>query len=235
MVRPPRWLQFRRSPAADAAASVALPRVPAAARGYVGELLARHCVDLRLSRPRRTKLGDHRPPATAAATHRITINDDLNPYAFLTTLLHELAHAATWQRHRGRRRLKPHGPEWQREFGDILRPILAAEALPGPVAAALAATLQRPAAATCSDRRLVLALAEFDTAPEGHVRVEDLAERSLFRLAGGGVFRAGRMARSRRACFELASGREYRVHGLAMVEPLAEPVRPRAERRRRAT
>jgi hypothetical protein len=35
--------------------------------------------------------------------HRITINDDLNPFAFLTTLLHEIAHAATWERLRQRR------------------------------------------------------------------------------------------------------------------------------------
>jgi len=227
---------LRRPPVEGASpASIVPPQVPAPARGYVGQLLAQHAVDLRLSQPRRTKLGDHQPPAAGVVRHRITVNEDLNPYAFLTTLLHEIAHAATWQRHRGRRRLRPHGREWQQEFGGLLRPILAANMVPPTVATALAHAVDRPAAATCSDRRLLLALAEFDPPPVGHVRVEDLAEQALFRVAGGGVFRAGRMVRSRRACFDLSSGREYRLHGLALVEPLAEPPRPHGVRRRRAT
>jgi SprT protein len=205
-----------------AIAGLVEPLVPAGCQTYVAELLVRHPLELRLSRPRRTKLGDHRPPSRAAARHRITINDDLNPFAFLTTLLHEIAHAATWERHRGRRRIRPHGPEWKAEFGGILRPVVDDGLLPPQVGAALAKYLQNPAAASCSDRGLVLALAEYDRLPAGRVRVEDLAERAVFRAANGGVFRAGPLLRSRRACFELATGREFRVHGLALVEPLAE-------------
>lgn len=208
------------------------PFLPPSAVDYVGELVARFDLELRLSRPRRTKLGDHRPPSRAAAVHRITINDDLNPYAFLTTLLHELAHAATWQRYRGRRRVRPHGREWKEEFGGILEPVVSQGMLPEGVATALARYLENPAAASCSDRRLVLALAAFDELPAGRVRAEELAERTVFKAANGGVFRAGRMIRSRRACFELRTGREYRVHGLAFVEPVSEPP-PATPRRRR--
>lgn len=206
------------------------PLLPAGCDVYVTELIGRQPLELRLSPPRRTKLGDHRPPGRRSARHRITINDDLNPFAFLTTLLHEIAHAATWERHRGRRRIRPHGPEWKLEFGGILRPVVEGGILPPRVDAALARYLENPAAASCSDRGLVLALAEYDTAPAGQIRVEDLAERAVFRVAGGSVFRAGRLLRSRRACYELATGREFRVHGLALVEPLEEP---RAAPRRR--
>jgi SprT protein len=209
------------------------PLLPPTAVDYVGELLARVNLELRLSRPRRTKLGDHRPPSRATAVHRITINDDLNPYAFLTTLLHEIAHATTWERHRGRRRLRPHGQEWKREFGGILEPVVSEGMLPEGVATALARYLENPAAASCSDRRLVLALAEFDEPLPGRVRVEELTERTVFRAANGGVFRAGRMIRSRRACFELRTGREYRVHGLAFVEPVAEPAPAKTRRGRK--
>ena len=97
---------------AAAGLAVCRPRLPAGAEEYVAELFGRHPVHVRLARPRRTKLGDHRPPSRKVAFHRITINDDLNPYAFLTTLLHEIAHVATWQRHGGRRRVKPHGSEY---------------------------------------------------------------------------------------------------------------------------
>ena len=99
------------------------------------------------------------------------------------------------------------------------------------VGTALARYLENPAAASCSDRGLVLALAEYDAAPSGRVRVEELAERAVFRAANGGVFRVGRALRTRRQCFEVRSGREYRVHGLALVEPLAGP--PVIPRRRR--
>jgi len=219
--------------AGEGIAALVLPRLPAPARPYVCDLLARHRLELRLSRPRRTKLGDHRPPARPAALHRITINDDLNPYAFLTTLLHEIAHAATWERHRGRRRLRPHGREWKDEFAGILDPVVRDGMLPEGVTTALARYLENPAAASCSDRRLVLALAEFDAPATGRLRVEELPERTVFKAANGAVFRAGRMIRSRRACFELRTGREYRVHGLAFVEPVAEPAAAKAARRRK--
>lgn len=207
------------------------PLLPAGCDAYVADLVARQPLELRLSRPRRTKLGDHRPPSRSAARHRITINDDLNPFAFLTTLLHELAHAVTWERHLRRRRIRPHGAEWKEEFGLILRPVVADGLLPPRVGAALARYLENPAAASCSDRGLVLALAEYDVSPTGRVRVEALSERAVFRAANGGVFRAGRLLRSRRACFELATGREFRVHGLALVEPLESAPAPRRRRR----
>jgi SprT protein len=224
----------RPSPSTDAElVRLVTPFLPPPAVGYVGDLLGRHDVEVRLSPPRRTKLGDHRPPGRAAARHRISINDNLNPYAFLTTLLHEIAHAATWERHRGRRRLKPHGREWQDEFADILRPVVVGRLLPPAVAAALGRSLENPAAASCSDRGLMLALAAFDAPAAGRVRVEQLAERAVFRADNGAVFRAGRMVRSRRACYELRTGREYRVHGLALVEPVADPSPPPPARRRR--
>ena len=65
-------------------------RLPAGTATHVAELLGRLPVRLRIARPRRTKLGDHRPPGRGWTMHRISINDDLNPYAFLTTLLHEM-------------------------------------------------------------------------------------------------------------------------------------------------
>lgn len=203
-------------------------RLPPGVAAYIEGLLEQHPLEVRIVRPRRSKLGDHRPPQRGVFFHRITINDDLNPYAFLTTLLHEVAHAATWERHRhgGRRRVRPHGPEWQAEFGAMLQPIVGHGVLPSIVETALVASLTAPAAATCSDRGLVLALAQFDAKQPGHVRVEALAERDVFRTSCGTVFRAGRQLRTRRQCFELRTGREYRVHGLALVEPLPLPPAP---------
>ena len=205
--------------------SVLRPRLPAATADYVADVLRRHPCEVRLSRPRRTKLGDHRPPARGRPAHRITLNDDLNPYAFLTTLLHEVAHAAAWERQRGRwRRQRPHGPAWQESFATLLGPVVADAWLPADVRDALAGAMRRPAAASCSDRRLAVVLARYDAPRPGLVRVEELALGTIFRTDCGGVFRAGPRVRSRWRCLECATGREYRVHGLARVEVLsAEP------------
>jgi len=199
------------------------PLLPAGTEAYVHDLLGRHRIDVRLSRPRRTKLGDHRPPGRGRMAHRITVNNDLNPYAFLTTLLHEIAHAFTWERHRASRRwLRPHGSEWKREFEGVLAPLVSADVLPGEITTALAQSMSNPAAATCSDRGLLLALARYDRPDPGRIRVEEVALGAIFRTDCGMLFHAGPNLRSRRQCFECRTGREYRVHGLARVELVTE-------------
>ena len=222
--------------AGSSASEILRPYLPVAALDHVERAIAGLAVDLRVVRPRRTKLGDHRPPPAPLRPHRITVNADLNPYAFLTTLLHEVAHAATWERHRPRRRLRPHGPEWKHEFSAVLAPVVAAGVFPDELAAAVTRSLWNPAAATCSDRELLLALARYDRPPEGRVRVEDLPDGAWFRIDGRHRFRAGRIVRTRRRCFEVGTGREYRVHGLAFVEPLPmEPTLTVPRRRGRRT
>ena len=158
------------------------------------------------------------------------MNNDLNPYAFLTTLLHEIAHAATWERHRTRiRRVRPHGPEWKSEFERVFTPVVAGRMLPEDVNVALERSLRNPAAATCSDRDLMLALARYDAVEQGRVFVESLPAGTIFRTDGGRTFRMGPRLRSRYRCIEHVTGREYRLHPLCRVEPVVDEAawRPR--------
>lgn len=199
------------------------PRLPESTHGYVANLLAALPVDVRLSRPRRTKLGDHRGPTALRRRHRISVNEDLNPYAFLTTLLHEIAHAATWESHRARlRRVRPHGVEWKAEFERLVRPVVAGQMLPDDVGIALDRAMRTPAAATCSDRELMLTLARYDAVDPGFVFVESLAAGTIFRTDGGRLFRLGPRLRSRYRCIEQRSGLEYRMHPLCRVTPVEE-------------
>lgn len=196
-----------------------LQLLPPGTAPHVADLLGRFPVHVRLSRPRRTKLGDHRPPGRGWSVHRISVNDDLNPYAFMTTLLHEIAHAAAWERNRPlRRRIMPHGAEWKGAFAELLAPVLDRGLLPADVETALARTMLRPAAATCSDRGLALALARYDRLDPGRIRAEQLAVGTWFRVDDGTVFQAGPVLRTRRRCIEARTGAEYVVHGLAKVE-----------------
>ena len=229
-------------PDADALAR----HLPAGTAGYcVGLLsegpLAGVRVDVRVVASRRTKVGDHRGPGRGRPAHRITLNEDLNPYAFLTTLLHEVAHALTWERHvRGRsrfaRRVLPHGPQWKGEFSRILAPLVGDGSLPPDVSAALARSLRDPRAATCSDRGLVEALSRYDAPDPSRVRVEDLPVGAAFRVDGRRAFRKGAKLRSRYRCYDAVTGVEYRVHALCPVVPCAAegPQRVSPPGRRRA-
>ena len=212
---------MEKAPAPDSLAA----RLPAGTDAYVAGLLAgsgmEHPMTVRLSRPRRSKIGDHRPPGRGQPAHRISVNDDLNPYAFLTTLLHEIAHATTWEKHRRRvRAVKPHGTQWKEEFERLLTPVVACGSLPADIGEALSQYMRNPAAATCSDRRLLLALSRYDRQEPGRPRVEDLPPGVVFRLGDGRTFRMGLRLRTRYRCFERPSGREYRVHALSRVEVL---------------
>src|SRR4051794_33119130 len=66
-------------------------------------------VHLTVTKERRSVLGDYRN-AVSGKNHRITVNGNLNKYAFLVTLLHELAHLLTHEKYG--HRAAAHGKEW---------------------------------------------------------------------------------------------------------------------------
>ncbi len=185
---------------------------------YVSDLLLEYPVVVRVVPHRATKLGDYRPPRLDECCHRITVNEDLNIYAFLVTLLHELAHLRVAAMHAaGTKRPRPHGPEWKREFATIIKPVIDKSMVPGELCVALAASLQRPRAATCSDRLLALALSQYDKGDDKFVHVEQLDLGACFQLQDGRQFIRGDRVRSRYRCIELGSGVEFRIHYLARV------------------
>jgi len=65
-------------------------------------------VHLTVARDRKSILGDYRH-RTHASNHRISVNGNLNKYAFLITLLHELAHLLTFEKYGNR--VASHGKE----------------------------------------------------------------------------------------------------------------------------
>jgi SprT protein len=200
-----------------------------------GEALARHLpgntVDiicswidyydfsLKISRSRHSKLGDYRSPYGDKG-HRITINHDLNRYAFLITLVHEVAHLVTWNRHR--HRVPPHGKEWKASYMELMEPFLTDETFPPDVLTALRNYMQDPAAASCTDAHLFRTLRRYDEAPEGQkaLLVESLPENSVFRLSNGMILRKGALLRKRFKCVEVKSRKVYLVSPLAEAMPL---------------
>jgi hypothetical protein len=193
--------------------------LPAGAYEAVAPYFREHAIHLTLTRHRQSLHGDYRPPDAKHPYHRITVNATLNPYSFLITLLHELAHLTTTVKHG--LRAAPHGKDWKAEFRHALLPFLGKSFFPEPVEAALAAYLKNPAASTCGDPGLYKALARYDRHEPGRVHVDEIAIGQRFELNGRQFLKMEQL-RSRARCRELASGRIYFVQGIALVKALNE-------------
>ncbi|HVZ55261.1 MAG TPA: SprT-like domain-containing protein [Chitinophagaceae bacterium] len=185
--------------------------------GAVLHYLNQHRVHLTIARQRRSILGDYRH-RTHRDAHRISVNGDLNPYAFLITLLHELAHLLTFEVHGPR--VQSHGREWKSIYGQLLDQFLRSRVFPEDIHEELTRSLRNPAASSCAEDGLLRVLRRYDNHPGGRMLVEELPAQSLFRLEDGRVFRKGDRLRKRFRCTEVPSGRVYLFSPVYEVEPL---------------
>ncbi len=172
----------------------------------VMEYLTRYKVQLTVTRQRQSILGDYRH-AHAGKTHRISVNGNLNKYAFLITLLHELAHLLTYERYG--HRVQAHGTEWKASFANVLAQFLQHTIFPEDIANALGKSLHNPAASSCADEGLLRVLKKYDPIKEGFFLLEQLPQKSHFVINGGRVFEKGEKIRKRYKCREIESGKIY--------------------------
>ncbi|HMU09410.1 MAG TPA: SprT-like domain-containing protein [Ferruginibacter sp.] len=168
--------------------------------------LQHYKVHLTITRQRQSILGDYRH-AIADKTHRISVNGNLNQYAFLITLLHELAHLFTYEQFG--HRVQSHGREWKNEFSKILARFLLKKIFPTDIEKALMSTLQNPAASSCGDEKLLRVLHHYDEKKEGIRLVEQIPEGALFVIRGGRIFKRGEKIRKRYKCTEVKTGKMY--------------------------
>lgn len=167
-----------------------------------------HC-ELRISKARQTKLGDYRCPQNGKG-HRISINNNLNPYAFLLTLVHEIAHMLVWEKHGNKS--APHGKEWKETFQHLMLPFLAI--YPDPILRPLALHLKNPKASSSQDITLTQALRLYDA--KDYLTVADIKEGEQFQIENGRSFIKLKKLRKRYECRALDSNRIY------LFSPLAE-------------
>lgn len=189
--------------------------LPEAFIAYVVELMKEHPVHFRITRPRSTKFGDFR--AKPAGLHQITVNGNLNPFAFLITCIHEFAHLSTYKQYGNR--VSPHGTEWKNEFARMLVPVIASKQLPEELDRVLIRSLSNIKASSCSDKHLYRTLLSYDKHPEGIVPLEHIQRDSLFQLQGR-LFRKGKLQRTRYLCQETNTQRMYHVSALALVKQI---------------
>lgn len=195
------------------------PYLPPGTYEAVLQYLHQHKVHLTVARERKSILGDYRH-RTHATTHRISVNGNLNSYAFLITLLHELAHLLTFEKFGNR--VQSHGKEWKHIFGQLLHQFIQHDVFPADIQKALMQSLQNPAASSCADDVLLRVLKSYDKKKDNTVFVESLSEGELFKTHDGKIFRRGEKVRKRFKCEEVATKRLYLFSPVYEVTPLKE-------------
>ena len=180
--------------------------IPQEAAPGILEYLHHYKVHLTITRGRKTVLGDYRH-ATLYKTHRISVNGDLNQYAFLITLIHELAHLVTFMQYSNR--VQAHGKEWKACYGLMLKDFISKKIFPLPVEQALAKSIHNLPASSCADDDLMRVLKQFDQRQNGLVMVEQLPEGQLFDIGEGRIFKKGKKLRKRYQCTEVKTGKVY--------------------------
>ena len=195
--------------------------IPESTVNQIDEWFNKNNVQLKISRARLTKLGDYRV-ANNGKSQLISVNYDLNPYAFLITLVHEMAHAEVWKHKKLFRRIKPHGKEWRQTFSQMMEPFLNENVFPKNLLPAVEHYFQKPKASSVSDPRLMKALKNYDQA-NGNLQLNDFVsgDRFLFRNSS---FEVIKKLRTRYQCKNLDTNRLYLIHGLAEVKKLKDEI-----------
>jgi len=199
--------------------------VPESALGYIVSWFSEYRVHLRISKSRTTKYGDYRAPVNGLPP-RISVNQNLNRYDFLITLVHEMAHHVVFDDYQkkngfilfGRKkyRPKPHGSEWKNSYRHLMVPLMNSEVFPGEILGNLEKYFNNPKASTGASHHLAAVLSQFD-APDGKDFIEDLPPDCIFQIPGGRTFQKKEKLRKRYRCISLNNKRVYLFSPVARV------------------
>ncbi len=185
--------------------------IPKASVALVTELLKKYPHQLKIVNQRATKHGDFR--LTKNKEYQITVNNNLNPYQFLLTLIHEIAHLVT---HNNHKRVQPHGSEWKQNFQHLMLPFLQPSIYPKEILPQLANYLKNPKASTDSDVNLALALKKYNVkSNKNYIFEVPFGTEFTFKNR---IFRRGNKRRTRYECVELKSKKLYLFNQNAEVE-----------------
>ena len=190
--------------------------IPEKAVPVISEWIYKFDFKLRIKKSRSSKYGDYRPP-TKGENHLITINYDMNKYAFLITLVHEIAHLTNYNKHQNK--VKPHGEEWKMHFKLLMNRFLHPDVFPDDLIFALRKYMNNPAASSCSDINLLRVLKKYNE-QEGLILLEDVPIGKHFSYNDSRHFIRGEQVRKRIKCKEVGSQKVYLFNPVTEVTTL---------------
>jgi SprT protein len=185
---------------------------PEGAVHFCYQLWKQERFNFKVSKSRKSKFGDFRYKH-GETIQTISVNGDLNQYAFLITYLHEVAHHQTYKVHGPR--VSPHGQEWKQAFSDLLTQSLQLDVFPQEIMPPLLKYISNPKASTASDPALYAALRAFDNNPH-EITLANIPDGAYF-LFRQRLFLKVNKRRTRSLCREIETGKEYLISELAPV------------------
>lgn len=191
--------------------------LPSQAVTPIFELIKCNGVFLKIVNQRQTKHGDYR--RLPSGEHVITINNSLNKYRFLITLVHEVAHLIAFQKYG--RHIKPHGKEWKYTFQHLMLPFIRPQIFPNNILPLIARHFKNPTASSDTDAALSVALQQYDDTALDNCFVYQLPMGTKFRLPNGRIFKKGFKKIKRYECIEVSTGRMYLFQPNAKVEAVS--------------
>jgi len=193
--------------------SILNTHIPAPAVPYCLQLWQSNPFKFKLRKARQTKIGDF--SCKHGQTPQITVNNDLHPYLFLITYVHEVAHLHVHQQHG--HRVEAHGEEWKNTFRELMVPVMTPEIFSDKILRGLKHHMMNPKASTYSDTELTELLRSVDAKWSRATLLSEIPEGSLFGLQGK-WFRKGALQRTRVLCLELKTKRKFLVPADMPVE-----------------
>ena len=194
--------------------------LPAGTYEPVLHYLRQFKVHLTVARERKSILGDYRH-RTHHTNHRISVNGNLNKFAFLVTLLHELAHLLTYEQFGNK--VMAHGGEWKKIYGQLLDQFLKHHVFPPDIERELVHSLKNPAASSCAEEGLLRVLRNYDAKQNHQVLIEELAQHAYFSTSDGKIFQKGEKLRKRFQCVEVKTGKVYLFSPVYEIAPAHAP------------
>jgi len=168
-------------------------------------------ISLKFVLPRNTKLGDYKYDNKKGS--QITINNDLNQYATLITLTHEIAHAFVFKKYAIY--IRPHGQEWKKMYKSLMLNFLNHEVLPNDIISPLSKYMINPKASSSNDINLVLSLRKYDV--NQSLTVDQIKIGEKFNYSGK-LFLKQSQLRKRIKCLEVKSQKIYLFNPVTKIE-----------------
>ncbi len=194
--------------------------IPEKAVPQISEWIYKFDFKLKIKKSRSSKYGDYRPPVKGE-NHLITINYDMNKYAFLITLVHEIAHLSTFNKHKDN--VKPHGEEWKLHYKLLMQQFLIPEIFPVDIITALRKYMNNPSASSCSDTNLLRILKNYDNRIHT-VLLEDVPLGTTFSYNDNRHFIKGPQSRKRIKCKEVSTNAVYLFNPVTEVLVINTPL-----------
>ena len=187
--------------------------IPESALPYCFMLWQQNPFLLKITKSRQSKVGDF-VSRRGAAYQQITLNHDLNPYLFLVTYIHEVAHLHVFLK-KGNR-VEPHGEEWKTTFKQLMLPLLQKTVFPDEILHVLNSHMVNPKASSFADADLTKAFRLFDKNAHQFSCLSDLPEGSVFQFQKR-YFKKGKLKRTRILCCEIKTKRNYLIPAEVLV------------------